>query len=107
MIKEYLVANGNNLLLCLQNFVSIEASKDICASLQCANVLANVIQDNSFEYITEEEAILLCKDFLDAVTYKDIDIMAKGPFYDKVYNACGMLWNFAPSKIRRAVYENL
>lgn len=107
MIKEYLIENGNNLLFWMKDVLSVENTKDVCTSARCADVLAKVIQNNSFECISEEEGQLLCKDFLDPVTFKDIDIVAKDSFYIEVFNESGKLWTSAPSKIRNAVYGNL
>lgn len=106
MFKEYLVENGSNLIFWMCDVLSPDNTTDVCTSNKCAEVLADIIIHKSFECISEEQSELVFKDFIEPVTYKDIDIVAKDAFYTDVYNECVKLWSSAPPEIRNTVYGN-
>lgn len=103
MFKEYLLSNGADIFgdISIKNNV-----KDVCMSFQCADVLENVLKNKSFEGISEEQAKLLLKDFVEPVAYGDNKNTAYNPKYSYITDVCRRLWTSAPSNIKNAIYSN-
>lgn len=105
-MKKYLVENGANLLFWMRDVMDENALKRLPVSDNCVRILSVAVIHKSFESITEEEAEVVLKEFVEPVTYKDIDLMSMDPFYADVHNCCGKLWMELPSAIKNKIYGN-
>lgn len=105
-MKKYLVKNGSNLLFWMRDVMDEKAIRNLPVSEKCANILSTAVTNKSFEGITEVEAEVVLKEFIEPVTYKDIDLLSIDPFYVEVYNCCGKLWMGLPSDIKNKIYGN-
>lgn len=104
--KDYLLLNGNSLIFWLRDVMAPTETKRVCTSFSCAELLKRVITEGDFASLTEEECIILFKDFIEPVTYKDIDLMSIDPFYSEVHNSCGKLWLDLPKGMVDFIYGN-
>lgn len=104
--KEYLLLNGDALALWLNDVVRPVDARSICHSESCSEILKGVITERGFRNLTEDDCIILFKDFIEPVTYKDIDLMSKDPFYSEVHNSCGELWIGLPRGMVNYIYGN-
>jgi len=104
--KKYLIENGNSLLFWLNDVMGQNETNRVCTSLESSVILKKVLKDKSFQNLNEEECRILIKDFIEPVTYKDIDIVSIDPYYGDVHNSCGKLWLELPSKLKNIIYGN-
>lgn len=107
MFKDYLVKNGIMLIVYLQDVMVDSDLSKVCYSVQCEKVLEKIIKYGTYEGLTEEECVLLFKDFIEPVTYKDIDICSVDPWYVEVHNQCGNLFTNMPRDMVNTIYGNL
>ncbi len=49
---------------------------------------------------------MVLKEFIEPVTYKDIDLVSIDSFYADVHNCCGKLWMELPPAIKNKIYGN-
>lgn len=99
-MKNYLIENGKMLLMWVNDVMDNKDIHNLPISKRCADVLADAAWVNSFENISESDAIMLFKEFIEPVTFGDIDIRKIDPFYVEVYNECGRLWLSLPDKFK-------
>lgn len=105
-MKKYLEENGSSLLFWMRDVMDENAIRNLPVSDNCANILSTAVANKSFEAITEVEAEVVLKEFVEPVTYKDIDLLRIDPFYADVHNCCGKLWMELPSAIKNKIYGN-
>lgn len=104
--KEYLLSNGNSLVFWIRDVMAPNETRPVCFTVECSDILGRVISEGSFESLTEDECIVLIKEFIEPVTFKDIDIVSIDPFYFNIHNCCGELWLSLPSKLKSIIRGN-
>lgn len=105
-MKKYLEENGASLLFWMRDVMDENAIRSLPVSDNCASILSAAVANKSFEGITEVEAEVVLKEFIEPVTYKDIDLLSIDSFYADVHNCCGKLWMELPSAIKNKIYGN-
>lgn len=105
-MKKYLEENGSNLLFWMRDVMDENAIRSLPISNNCASILSVAVANQSFEGITEVEAEVVLKEFIEPVTYKDIDLVSIDSFYADVHNCCGKLWMELSPEFKNKIYGN-
>lgn len=105
-MRKYLIENGNNLLDFMYDVMDENDIKKLPISEKCATILNTSVKNKSFKDITEEDAEIIIKEFIEPVTYKDIDLLSMDSFYGEVHNCCGKLWLGLPANMKSKIYNN-
>lgn len=106
MFKEFYEQHGRNLIFEIKDVMGEESIKALPFEKNITDLLVRAFQDDSFNTFTEEECILITKEFVEPVAYKDIDIEKYDVFYSSVRVGCQMLWQKMPHRMHNIVYGN-
>lgn len=105
-MRKYLEENGLSLLFWMRDVMDGNVIRNLPVSDNCANILSTAVANKSFEGITEVEAEVVLKEFVEPVTYKDIDLLSIDTFYADVHNCCVKLWEELPHALKNKIYRN-
>lgn len=106
MFLEELEKSGKGLALFLNDVVYPELLTRIPVEESVKVILQKIIKDISFVNVTEDEAQVLYRKFIEPVTYRDIDLGTIDPFLYTVVESCQIIWKNSSDELKRAIYHN-
>ena len=80
--------------------------KKLPISERCAEILCPAVSNRTFEGITEEDAGIVVKEFVEPVAYGDINLLKLDSYYGEVQNCCIKLWRDLPLDMKNKIYGN-
>ena len=106
MFLEELEKSGKGLALFLNDVVYPELLTRIPVEESVKVILQKLIKDISFANVTDDEAQVLYRKFIEPVTYKDIDLCTIDPFLYTVVESCQIIWKNSSDELKRLVYNH-
>ncbi|PHU34224.1 hypothetical protein [Pseudobutyrivibrio ruminis] len=103
-MEQYLVDNEQSFILFMRDVFTLEELRKLPFSVKCKELLEKAFINNTFKGISEGDAKVVFKEFIEPIAAGDISLEFLNPIFIGIKNPCVMLIHGMPLDLRNKIY---